>query len=1006
MASELFRIAPHEADNPMEVLLREAFVLLQNQLKPPFPLTIPSPPEYLQLNRAILFGVLVEPHLAKTHFIHLNAIVTDGYNFFVTLLLKMVTESYQKILQPVRVQLIWVTSKLIDVSAIGVDNLLISLMRQIVGGDYSDSNLWLCMELLKALLVKWDWLLEEPVVLTSALFTYLRLLSDHYRLSGSTQLDFLKHMEIDFCIRVLKEQFSLCLKIGRDLVRLLQDVVHIPEFRAIWKDLLLNPGEFRAPGFSDISHLYQSRTSSRYLLLRITPEMETQLRFLLTYVKWGRHKRYQAWFARKFLCGPERETIICDLVRFICCAHHPSNEILQSDIIPRWAIIGWLLTCCRKNHVEANVKLALVYDWLFFDEKIDNIMNIEPAILLMVNSIPQYTDITCNLLEFLFLLMDNYDVERKDVIEQGVASAFGNLVKKRVVHSLDALTSCNALSPLLKERLANIFPHLKSRVSKESHPICLPRGSLPTLNFPSPLSTERQTSVSREQSTPLCDRDNGFNDKVDASVSASDNPAASGSEVIPANGNQIDIIENLIQISRETIKHSNKIGLQTLEEIMFSFASPGSHTLDSAVVGDSDPRLEVLACQITESFKLNGYSMFSSLETNYDDEVFSATALIMRTFIFSQNERMQKLFLFWSKKGCPVGAHLLSYASRLAYEAELVGCLRDAMDENSYPKLSYSEMSLLKCHINGFLSFMSGQKEDSLDVSQVDGKLVSKLVEGAFAAYRHFFVLLSDTVCKEADTSVAKLFFSDLMTCSGWEMKRLKLLFHSIFSHLSDLSVGDENIIWLLVDRLSDTDLVSVQFDIGLKKFSIFGEDTKNILHLVKISFNWGFVEQQKFWGLMRSELAVSKVQVDRVVRDFFCLVVLDPNVHSVAVEGLLMLTCCCAPTPELVGAVMSLADNPFRDFSATILASWSASNAPMLFNSFAKCLEQINKKNGHSISFISGGVRVNHCTILKFLNFLDKQELNSINYPNKAPVNILEIKAKLTEVAAAQNSR
>ncbi|XP_042501501.1 integrator complex subunit 3 homolog [Macadamia integrifolia] len=1149
MASELFRIAPHEAESPTEVSLREAFVLLQNQLKPPLPLTIPSPPEYLELNRAILFGVLVEPHLAKTHFIHLNAIVTDGYEFFVSLLLKIVIESYPKILESVRAQLIWVSSELVDVSAIGVDNLLISLMRQIVGGDYSNWNLWLCMELLKTLLAKWDWLLEEPFVLTSALFTYLRLLADHHRLYGSTQLDALKQMEIDFCIRVLKEQFSLCLRIGRDLVRLLQDLVHIPEFKAIWKDLLLNPGKFKAPGFSDISQLYHSRTSSRYLLLRITPEMENQLRFLLTYVKWGRQKRYQLWFARKFLGGPERETVICDLVRFICCAHHPPNEILQSDIVPRWAIIGWLLTYCRKNHVQANAKLALLYDWLFYDDKIDNIMNIEPAILLMVNSIPQYIDITSNLLEFLFLLMDNYDVERKDVISQGVSAAFGNLVRKGVVHSLDALTSCNELSSLLKERLANIFPHLKSGVSRahpicvprvslppfnlpspssterrtsvlrerktllcdgengfddkvskahpicvprgslpplnlpspssmerktsvsreqrtslcnrengfvdkvsKAHPICVPRGSLPPLNLPSPSSTKRHTSVLREQRTVLCDRENGFDDKVskahpicvpraslpplnlpspssperqtsvlreqrtplcgrengfdDKVVSASDNPVTSCSEVIAVNGEQFDVIGNLIKKYQESIKQSNEMGLQTLKEIILSFASPVSHTLDTAAVDDSDPRVEVLACQIAESFKLNGYSMFSSLEANHDDEVLSATALITRAFIFSQNERMQKMFLFWSKNGCPVGARLLCYASRLAHEAELMGCLRNDMDENSYPKLSYSDMSLLKCHINGFLTFMSGRTEDSLDVNQVDGNLVAKLVEGAFAAYRRFLVLLSDTLSKEADASVAKLLFSDLVTSCGWGMKRLKLLFCSVFSHLSNLSVGDENIISLLVDRLSDTDLVSVQFEIGLKKFCIFGEDTENILHLIKISINWGFVEQQKFWGLMRSELAVSKVQVDRLVRDFFCLGVLDPNVHSIAVGGLLMLSSCCAPTPELVGAVMSLADDPFLDFSATILASWSVSNAQMLFNSFAKYLEKINKKNGHSISSISGGIRVNHSTILKFLNFLNKQGLESINHLNNSPVNIPEIKAKLSEVAAAHNNR
>ncbi|KAF8398191.1 hypothetical protein HHK36_017117 [Tetracentron sinense] len=506
-------------------------MLLQHKLRPPFPLTIPSPPEYLQLNRAILFGVLSEPHLAKIHIKYLNAIVTDGYGFFVNLLIKIVVELYPKLVESVRIQLLWVTSKMVDVSAVGVDNLLVFLLRQIVGGDFSDGNLWLSLELLKVFLANWDWLLEEPLILTSALFAYLRLLADHYRLSGSPTLEALKRMEIDFCIRVLREHLHLCLRIGRDLIRLLQDLMHIPEFLAVWKDLLLNPVEFRTPVFSDISQLYCLRTSSRYFLLRITPEMETQLQFLLTHVRWGSQKRYQAWFARKFLCGPERETIICDLVRFICCAHHPTNEIIQSDVIPRWAVIGWLLKSCRKNHVEANVKLALFYDWLFFDERVDNIMNIEPGILLMVNSIPKYIDITHTLLEFLFLLVDNYDVERKDVIISGVSAAFSILVKKGVVHSLDALTSCSALSPFLKERILNTFAGLKSRVSKGKTAL-VPCFSLTPLSFPSPSNVENLTLLPREIRRPTRAGENGSGTKsVDSSVPVSDGPITSCSPV-------------------------------------------------------------------------------------------------------------------------------------------------------------------------------------------------------------------------------------------------------------------------------------------------------------------------------------------------------------------------------------------------------------------------------------------------------------------------------------------
>ena len=75
------------------------------------------------------------------------------------------------------------------------------------------------------------------------------------------------------------------------------------------------------------------------------------------------------------------------------------------------------------------MKLALFYDWLFIDERVDNIINIEPAMLLMVYSTPKYIDMT--LLKFLFLLVDNYDVRHIDIIEvKGVSSAFTVLLIK------------------------------------------------------------------------------------------------------------------------------------------------------------------------------------------------------------------------------------------------------------------------------------------------------------------------------------------------------------------------------------------------------------------------------------------------------------------------------------------------------------------------------------------------------------------------------------------------
>ncbi|XP_061363780.1 uncharacterized protein LOC133307307 [Gastrolobium bilobum] len=461
MASKLTLEAPHEAENQFEVSLRQAFESLEPKLRPPFSLAIPKPDEYTQLNRAILHGVLSEPHFAKTHMKHMHALVTDGYAMFVNMLVKIVHQLYPKLTGSVKNQLLWVTEQMVHVLGIGYDNLLLSLMRQIVAGDFSDDNLLLCSKLVTLFLDQWQCFLDEgPHVLSSALYTFLRVLADHCR-PDVEKLETLRQLEISFCVKIVREEFHLCLKIGRDFIRLLQDLVHVSEFKAILEDLVLNPSAFHTLGFNNVSQIFCTRTSSRYVLLRITPEMEIQLRFLLTHVKLGHQQRHQMWFARKFLHEPDRETVIIDIVRFICCAHHPPNEIIQSDVLPRWAVIGWLLKSCRKNYVEAKAKLALFYDWLFFDEGVDNIMNIEPAILLMVHSIPKYSDMTRTLLEFLLHLVDHYDVEHKGIIVKGVSSAFQLLARKGVVQSLDVLTSCPALSPALKEGLSRLLSDVK-----------------------------------------------------------------------------------------------------------------------------------------------------------------------------------------------------------------------------------------------------------------------------------------------------------------------------------------------------------------------------------------------------------------------------------------------------------------------------------------------------------------------------------------------------------------
>jgi integrator complex subunit 3 len=174
-------------------------------------------------------------------------------------------------------------------------------------------------------------------------------------------------------------------------------------------------------------------TPKMYLTLRITPEIESQLLFVLENVKSSNQKRYQQWFHAQHLSSVETEPLIIDLVRFICCVFHPSNAIIGSDVVQRWTFIGWLLKCIKTNYIASSVKLALFYDWLFFDASSVSIMNIEPGILIIVHSLVKYPNITNTLIEFLWLIARDYYPEKADAILGNVEKAMQEALNKGVV---------------------------------------------------------------------------------------------------------------------------------------------------------------------------------------------------------------------------------------------------------------------------------------------------------------------------------------------------------------------------------------------------------------------------------------------------------------------------------------------------------------------------------------------------------------------------------------------
>lgn len=404
--------------------------------------------QHEEISLGLLYQILTEPSVAAKTYRDLTLLSRDGLAFVTTTLSILVAEKYLKLTEIARRQLLWLLRELVKNQVLSVDNIVWNALRQASGGDISQKNLTLIDGLLDILIDHRAWLEKFPFLIGAVVYSYVRLIEDH----NSPVLTNLRNKEVKFVISVIRDRFVDVIPLGRDFVRLLQNVARIPEFDQLWKDILLNPKTL-LPTFSGVWQLLQIRTSRRFLQCRITPDIERKLHFLTSSVKFGLHKRYQDWFQDKYFATPESHSLRSDLIRYIINAIHPTNDMLCSDITPRWAIIGWLLTSCTNQIVLANAKLALFYDWLFFDPQKDNIMNVEPGILVMYHSIRSHPYVSSSLLDFLCRIMKNFYPKHEDKIRMGVYNSLRKILEKQVIPNLYPLFE----SPKLDRDLKNLI---------------------------------------------------------------------------------------------------------------------------------------------------------------------------------------------------------------------------------------------------------------------------------------------------------------------------------------------------------------------------------------------------------------------------------------------------------------------------------------------------------------------------------------------------------------------
>ena len=371
------------------------------------------------------------------------------------------TTKWRRLTDQTQGQIVWFFGELLKLGPNPIiHELLPNLFRNIAPGDPSPRNVWLADALLQIFIKNRAILDRQPYLVDCIVYCYLSIIIDHTNASVPQEL---RKKEINFVVSLLREKWDECANIGRDLVRLLHCVARIPEFESIWHDLLYSPSNL-SPNFGGLIPLLRRRTSRRFLLLRITPDLEQKFFFVTSKVRMsGPYMRHLDWLKR-CICSAQGPTLRCELIRYICGLIHPSMETINSDIIQRWFIIGWLLRCNPNANPGdiALARLALFFDWIGFDPAQDNVMNIEPGVLLIFHSKPPQSPMASTLLDFLCKIVPSFHPPASEDIRQGILAAFRHLQEKRVVPlpNIGLLFDQRILEPDVYFACRQMFPEL------------------------------------------------------------------------------------------------------------------------------------------------------------------------------------------------------------------------------------------------------------------------------------------------------------------------------------------------------------------------------------------------------------------------------------------------------------------------------------------------------------------------------------------------------------------
>ncbi|KAJ2746881.1 hypothetical protein GGI20_000960 [Coemansia sp. BCRC 34301] len=814
----------------------------------------------------LVYGMLTE-HPGDVYFRHLSLVSRDGYAYAISRLQLVATSPRFPQLRPqVRTQLLWAVGALVRSNAqAGVDALVLALMRQIRGGDTGTQNVGLLRGVLDLLESNHAWMITHPVVVASSAYALTRLILDLGRVGGD-----LRTRCGALVARLVRERFADCAMVGRDLVRVLQDAARLPVIRDLWSDLIHRPLVISPLLSQGVSALLRVPTPRMFLASRLTFAMESRLLFILENVPGTGYTRNLVWFVHRYLALPESETLFVDVIRYICGVFHPSNSVLASNIVQRYAVLGSLLLYVRSQVVAANAKLALFYDWLFYDPHTDNIMNVEPGVLLMARSADRYPFLTASFVEFLAFVADAYAPSLAPDIRHSVALVMRDAIDKGVIPSLLPVYEQPRLGRSAKRHMQMLWSQLVPQ------------------DEPQP-STGREEEEEEEEDDsesvpPLLQQTKENNEELEPQLPAVNMPVVDLSTLDP--------------VSRMFHEDSDSDGSATIDEPLLP------------LIEDAEPWMAATS----EDSLLDDPSLW----------VFGST---LRDFITSKSpQAIPEILRILSQSE----ASTLAVARILAYTALQEEELEDIETNAELARMEEPEVAhdLLHVILTTVISTDGGRCLDLLV------HLTRARVDVGFrwllcCVDSRVPQLYSQYVARFASGTLSLALSRDLSTLqerfTGYFYEALPL----VYAAFPETLPGSPRTVRSILALIDQPQVYRLTLLIGRGMLRLFGTKPTSI---IADTMECDAFEQVCLWQLLVAEVAGDVRAVERIVRKV--LPSLDPSSNSEAANGLLSLLRVVPPTPRLVETVVQCYDRSVAersDLCGCVLAAWLQRDPAML---------------------------------------------------------------------------